>query len=112
MTVNRVYPVYSYPTITRKKENPRMKIKPRLFLLTIIIGILVVIGGLFIDISQPTKSSDLPSTDISLGVDQSQEVVIKFYYDSQEQLNTVAGKLDIWEVHPLPGIGPTSGYAG
>ena len=88
-----------------------MNNKPRLFLLTIIIGILVVIGGLFIDISQPTQASDQPSTDISLGVDQSQEVVIKFYYDSQEQLNTVAGELDIWEVHPLPGIGPNSGYA-
>ena len=88
-----------------------MKNKLRLYLLTIFIGILVLMGGLFLDISQPTAASDQPSIDISLGVDQSEEVVIRFYYDSQEQLNAVAGELDIWEVHPLPGIAPNSGYA-
>ncbi len=88
-----------------------MKNRTRLFLLTITIGTLVIMGGLFLDMSQPSQASDGPSTSISLGVDHSEELVIRFYYDSQEQLNAVAGELDIWEVQRLPGIGSNSGYA-
>ena len=88
-----------------------MKIRPRLLWLTLSIIILVFAGSLFLDRKQATIASDQPTTDISLGVDQSQEVVVRFYYDSQEQLNAVAGQLDIWEVHQVPGIGPSSGYA-
>lgn len=88
-----------------------MKIRPRQFLSVLIIMILVLAGGLFLDQNQRTTASDQPATDISLGVDQSQEVVIRIYFDSQEQLNAVAGELDIWEVHPLPGNEPGFGYA-
>jgi carboxypeptidase T len=88
-----------------------MKNKTRLFLLTIIIGAFIIMGGLFLDISQPSQASNGPATAILLGVDHSEEVVIRFYYDSQEQLNAVAGELDIWAVQRLPGIGPNSGFA-
>jgi uncharacterized membrane protein len=99
------------PNIKCKKEYARMKIKLRLFLLALSLVSLVLVGGLFLDQNQKSTASDQPTTDVSLGVDQSQEVVIRFYYDNQEQLNAVAGELDIWEVNPLPGIGPGSGYA-
>jgi hypothetical protein len=88
-----------------------MKIRPRLLLFTITIIILVFAGGFLIDKSQSTIAFDQPNTDISLGVSQSQQVVVRFYYESQEQLEAVAGQLDVWEVDPLPGIGPASGYA-
>jgi PKD repeat protein len=65
---------------------------------------------MLIDQNHKTIASDQPSSAISLVVEKPQEVVIRVYYDSQEQLNTVAGELDIWEVHPLTGIGPGSGY--
>jgi hypothetical protein len=43
-------------------------------------------------------------------VDQSQAAVIRYYYEGLEQLNKIAGELDIWEIHLLPGIKPGSGY--
>jgi carboxypeptidase T len=89
----------------------QMKIRPGLFLIALIIVTLILGGGLFLDQNNTTAASDQPSTDISLGVDQSQEMVIRFYYDSQQQLDEAAAELDIWEVHPLPGIGPDAGYA-
>jgi uncharacterized membrane protein len=88
-----------------------MKYKQRLILLTIIIGIAILIGGLFLDVSQPSVASDGPSTGISLGVEASDKLVIRLYYDNQEQLNAVAGNLDIWEVHRPTGIGINDGYA-
>jgi carboxypeptidase T len=88
-----------------------MKSRYRLVLLTLIIVTLVIASGLFIDKNQTTLASDQTSKDISLGAEKSQQVVVKLYYDSREQLNAVAGELDIWEVHPLPGIGPNAGYA-
>jgi len=88
-----------------------MKSKTRLVLLTLMIVTMVLFGGIYLDKNHITTASDQPSTDISLGVEQSQEVVIRFYYDNQEQLNAVAGQLDIWEVHPLPRVGPSAGYA-
>lgn len=88
-----------------------MKHKPRIYLLILIIVTSVMLGGFILDQNQRTTASTQSSTDISLGVDQSQEVVIRFYYDSQEQLNSVSGEVDIWEVHQLPGIGSNYGYA-
>ena len=88
-----------------------MKIRSRYLLLTLTIVILVIGAGLFLDHNQRTFASDQPSTGISLGVDKSQKVVIRFYYDSQEQLNAVAGELDIWEVNRSTDISSGSGYA-
>ena len=88
-----------------------MKIKTGLFFLALIIAALILSGGLFLDQNNITSASDQPNNGISLGVDQSQELVVRLYYDTQQQLNDVAGQLDIWEVHPLPGISPSSGYA-
>ena len=88
-----------------------MKNTSRLVILTLMIGALGLLAGFLLDVNHPTNASIQPSTDISLGGDQSQWVVINIYYDSQDQLNAVSGELDIWEVHPLPGIGPSSGYA-
>jgi carboxypeptidase T len=88
-----------------------MKIRPRLFLLSLIIMILVIAGSFFLDQNQKATAADQTSTSFSLGVEQSQGVVINLYYDSQEQLNAVAGQLDIWEVHPLTGSGTSAGYA-
>jgi len=87
-----------------------MKTRPQLFLLSLLIVTMVLAVGLILDQNHKTIASDQPSTDISLGVEKSQEVVIRIYYNSQEQLNAVAGELDIWEVHQLPGVGPGSGY--
>jgi carboxypeptidase T len=87
-----------------------MKRKPQFIVFTLMIVLAVLVGSLVLDRTQRTAASDQPSG-VSLGVTKSQEVVIRFYYDSQEQLNAVAGQLDVWEVHPLPGIGPGSGYA-
>ncbi len=88
-----------------------MKTRAGLVLLTLFIVTLFLVGGLYIDHNHRTIASDKPSTDISLGVTRSQDIVINLYYDSQEQLNAVAGQLDIWEVHQLPGSSPGSGYA-
>ncbi len=88
-----------------------MKLRPRLLFFAIMIITLVFAGGLLIDKNQPTTASDQPTTAISLGVTQSQQVVVRFYYDSQEQLDAVAGQLDVWEVHTLPGTSSGSGYA-
>jgi len=88
-----------------------IKIRPGLFVISLFIVTLVLTGGIFLDQNNTIVASDQPSTDISLGVDDSQELVVRFYYDSQQQLDDMAGQLDIWEVHPLPGIGPGSGYA-
>jgi hypothetical protein len=88
-----------------------MNIRPGLFLLALFIVILVLTGGIFLDQNNTIVASDQPTTDISLGMDKSQELVVRFYYDSQPQLDDVAGQLDVWEVHPLPGIGSGSGYA-
>ncbi len=88
-----------------------MKSKSRFILLTLMIVVLFLVGGLVLDQYNRTIASDQPTTDVSLGVEKSQELVINLYYDSQEQLNAVAGQLDIWEVHPLPGTSPGSGYA-
>jgi len=88
-----------------------MKLKYQLLLFTLIIGIMVFMGGLFLDLSHPLAASDQSSSESLLAMDQSQEIVIKFYYDNQEQLNDVAGVLDIWEVQRVPGTGLNSGYA-
>ena len=88
-----------------------MKNKPRIFILTLIIMAAVMLSGLLFDQNNKTYASDQPSTEISLGVDKTQEVVIRIYFDSQEQLNAVAGELDIWEVQRTPGIGTSTGYA-
>jgi carboxypeptidase T len=88
-----------------------MKSKSRFILLTLLIVALFLVGGLYLDQNNRTTASDQPTTDISLGVEQSQKLVINLYYDTQEQLNAVAGQMDVWEVHPLPGNSPGSGYA-
>jgi carboxypeptidase T len=88
-----------------------MKRKSRFILLTLLIVVVFLVGGLYLDQNNLTIASDQPTTDISLGVEKSQELVINLYYDTQEQLNAVAGQLDIWEVHPLPGTSPGSGFA-
>jgi hypothetical protein len=36
---------------------------------------------------------------VSLGIDASERLVIRLYYQSQAELDAVAGSLDIWEVH-------------
>ncbi len=87
-----------------------MKCRPRFILLTLTIVSIFLVGGFLLDKNQTTTASDQPTTDVSLGVEQSQEVVIRFYYDTQEQLNAVAGQLDVWEVHPSD-TEPSSGYA-
>ena len=88
-----------------------MKNTPRIFILSLIIVAVVMLGGFLLDQQNKTYASDLPTTEISLGVDKSQEVVVRVYYNSQEQLNAVAAELDIWEVQRTPGIGSGSGYA-
>ncbi len=88
-----------------------MKSKLRFIFITLLIVTLFLVGGLYLDQNNHTAASNQTSTDVSLGVDQSQELVINLYYDSQDQLNAVAGQLDVWEVHPLPGTSPGSGYA-
>jgi carboxypeptidase T len=89
----------------------RMKIRPGHVLLACIIVTLSLTGGIILDQNITIIASDQSNTDISLGTDQSQALVVHFYYDSQQQLDDVAGQLDIWEIHPLPGIGSGSGYA-
>jgi carboxypeptidase T len=89
----------------------RKKIKPGLFFIALTLVTLVLAGGLFLDQNNTTIASDQPTTGISWGVDQTRVVVVRFYYENQRQLNDLAGQLDIWEVHPLPSIGPGSGYA-
>ena len=81
----------------------------RVFLLTLIIATLVISGGFYLD-HDKTLASDRTSTDIFLGVNSSQGVVVNIYYDTQEQLDAIAGELDIWEVHPMPDLGPGAGY--
>ena len=88
-----------------------MKSKSRFIFITLLIVTLFLVGGIYLDQNNRTAASNQTSTDVSLGVDQSQELVINLYYDSQDQLNAVAGQLDVWEVHPLPGTSPGSGYA-
>lgn len=88
-----------------------MKRKPQFIVLTITIVMAILVGGLVLDQKQAPIAAAQPSTGVSLGVTKSDEIVIRFYYDSQDQLNTVAGQLDVWEVHPLPGIGSGAGYA-
>ena len=88
-----------------------MKLKSRLILLSLIIGTLIIMGGLFLDLSRPMAAADLASTDPDAVTDAPQRIVVRFYYDSQEALNAVAGELDIWELQRLPNIGTNSGYA-
>jgi carboxypeptidase T len=88
-----------------------MESNPRLFLIFLIIVTIALVGGLILDQGSKTIASSQPSTGVSLGVEKSQEVVVRVYYDNQEQLNDIAGELDIWEVHPIPGIGSATGYA-
>jgi carboxypeptidase T len=88
-----------------------MRSRPRFIFITLMIVTVILVGGLYIDQNHRTIASVQPSTDISLGVTKSQELVIRIYYDSQDQLNAVAGQLDIWEVHQLPGIGSNPGFA-
>jgi hypothetical protein len=83
----------------------------RTIFLTLVFVIIVLVGGLVFDQNNRSIAASQPSTDINLGEEKSQEVVVKLYYDNREQLNAVAGELDIWEVHPLPGIGSGAGYA-
>ncbi len=85
--------------------------KPHIVLITLVLGALIIAGGLLLDAASPSIAADGPSTGVTLGVDRSEGLVINIYYSSQEQLNAVAGELDIWEVHKLPGIGPSAGYA-
>ena len=87
-----------------------MKSRSRFIFLTLTIVIILLVGGYLLDKTQKTTASDQPTTDVSLGVEQSQEVVIRIYYDTQEQLNAVAGELDIWEVHPSS-VESSSAYA-
>ncbi len=88
-----------------------MKSRYRFIILAIVIVAVFLCGGLYLDQSHRTTASDQPTTDISLGVTPSDRLVIRYYYDSQEQLNAVAGLLDTWEVNQLPGVGASSGYA-
>ncbi|NJD59717.1 MAG: hypothetical protein C3F13_12825 [Anaerolineales bacterium] len=88
-----------------------MTSKHRFLIAAIVMAVVILIGGLFLDQNRRTSASELPTTDISLGVTKSDQLVIRFYYDSQDQLNAVAGLLDTWEVHPLPRIGSNAGYA-
>jgi PKD repeat protein len=88
-----------------------MTSRTRLSILSLIIGTLILAGALFFDSSLSAKAADQSSTNISQGLERSQRVVIRFYYDSQEHLNAVAGRLDIWEVHTSPGIVTGAGYA-
>jgi hypothetical protein len=86
-----------------------MKNKVRLFLFSVIIGTLILLGGFFLDLTEPMAASDQVSPEYLS--DRDQEIVVRLYFDSQEQLNAVSGGLDIWEVQHVPGIGPASGYA-
>ncbi len=88
-----------------------MKNKNWLIVLTLTVFALVLGVGLRLDQNQPVIASDQSPADITLGVTRSQELVINIYYDSQQQLNSFASELDVWEVHSLPGIGPSAGYA-
>jgi carboxypeptidase T len=40
---------------------------------------------------------------ITLGAQPTQPVIVRFYFDDQDQLNAVAGELDIWEVQSKAG---------
>ena len=88
-----------------------MKVRPRLLIIALIIITVVFSISLLVDQSHTTVASNQPLVGVSLGVDKSQKIVIRIYYDNQEQLNEVSGELDIWEVHQSPGIGPGSDYA-
>jgi PKD repeat protein len=88
-----------------------MTSRSRLFVISLIIGTLSLVSALLFDNSQPVRASDLQSKNISISLEQSQKVVINFYYGNQDQLNAVASRLDIWEVHQLSDVGSSSGYA-
>lgn len=88
-----------------------MKSKYWLIILTLAVFTLVLAAGFYLDQNHAVVASDQSPTDISLGVTRSQELVVNIYYDSQQQLNSFASELDVWEVHSLPGIGPSAGYA-
>jgi carboxypeptidase T len=88
-----------------------MNYKYRLFFFSLLIGTSILLAGIILDSSVPASASDQPTTGVYIGADSPQKTVVRIYYESQEQLNAVAGELDIWEVHQLPEIGTNSGYA-
>jgi hypothetical protein len=90
------------------EEKARMKKKYRLLLFSIVIGSLIILGGLFLDLSEPMAAIDHVSTQAF--INQNQELVVRIYYENQERLNKVSGGLDIWEVHRSPEVGLSSGY--
>ncbi len=88
-----------------------MKTRLRYLFSATCLFVLIFISSFSID-QNPSNAAAVQATQgVSTGTDNSQRVVIRFYYDNQAQLDAVAGQLDIWEVHPLPWIGPGSGYA-
>lgn len=88
-----------------------MTSKLRMVFIATIIATTVLVSGLLIDKNDSSIASDQPSTDVSLGVEKNQEIVVQLYFDNLKQLNTVASELDIWEVHPTPWMGQSAGYA-
>ena len=54
--------------------------------------VLLAVAGLLVGLSP-----------ITLEAQPTAPVVVRFYFDDQEQLNAVAGALDVWEVHAKAG---------
>jgi carboxypeptidase T len=86
-----------------------MGIKPRLIFIIFIT--LVFTGSLLLKQGQISIASNQANPQVSIPAQLAQEIVVRFYYDNQEQLDAVAGQLDVWEIHPQPWIGTESGYA-
>jgi carboxypeptidase T len=82
----------------------------RFFIIAPMIGMLALAGVLFSTNFHFASASNQISSDSLSQVSQSQAVVIRIYYNTQQQLNAVAGELDIWEVHPTTEIGTGPGY--
>ncbi len=83
--------------------------RPRFVVLRLMIATLII-AGMLLNGSLPTRASDTSPTAGAREVNQSANVVIRLYYADQANLNAVAGRLDIWEVHPTIRVGYGPGY--
>ena len=68
----------------------------------ILLGSLAFLAGLLAS-SNPTDASTKTSQDIQLQTEKTDRMGVRVYYTSQEELDAVAGSLDIWENHRSEG---------
>lgn len=73
----------------------RFRISATILLVIIATGLL---GGLFLDKSLPTQAANSPNNGVVPDKSGNPEV-IRFYFNSRQELDAVSSELDIWEVH-------------